>query len=244
MLSMRNFKPGLLPTLIAVPGIVMMIGFGIWQLERLAWKNGLLARIEARMAAPAVTPDSLSGDPAQDEYRHVRLRGKIVVERELFQVARSLNGNVGSHVLSAFALDNGKTVLIDRGWVPDERKEPARRAAGQLKDTVELIGVVRLSQQSGWFTPNNDAARNVWFYIDVPAMQKTLGIAADSAYWYAIEAPANPGGFPIGAQTRVNIPNDHLQYAITWFAFALSLGAIYLLYGRRRAREPAGARPT
>lgn len=242
---MRDFKPGLIPTLMAVPAVLIMIGFGFWQLERLAWKNDLLDRIQERISAAPVALDKLSGDPAQDEYRRVILRGKFVHERELFMAARSLNGNVGLHVITKLVLDDGAAVVVNRGWVPDQRKDPARRAEGQSAGAVELVAVVRAGQKPGWFTPDNDVARNIWFYFDLPAMRAALGIGAGPAqggdYWYAVAAPATPGGFPVVAQTRVNIPNDHLQYAVTWFVFALSLAAIYVLFGRRRARDLAKA---
>ena len=238
---MRDFKPGLWPTLISIPAVLVMIGFGVWQLERLAWKNQLLDRIQARMAAPAAGLAQLTGDAEQEEYRHVRLRGNFAHERELFLVARSLNGNVGSQILTKLVLDNGQSVLVDRGWVPEARQDAARRAEGQIKGPVELLAVVRRNQVPGWFTPANDPTRNIWFFIDVAAMRRALGIADGLDYWYAVEAPPNPGGFPIGGQTRVNIPNDHLQYAVTWFIFAVTLSVIYVFYGRRRARERAKA---
>lgn len=235
----REFRPGWLPTAMTLPAVLIMIGLGIWQLDRLAWKGALLERIHARHDAPPVTLDKLSGKPEADEYRRVVLRGSFVHERELFMPARSQNGNVGSHVLSTFVLDNGMAVLVNRGWVPPERKDPARRAEGQIKGPVELIATVRLSQSPGWFTPDNEPARNNWFYVDVAAMRDALGIATEIDYWFAVDAPANPGGYPLGGQTRVNIANDHLQYAATWFIFAITLVVIYLIFGLRRGRSEA-----
>lgn len=234
----RRFRFALWPTLITVPAVLIMLGFGIWQVERLAWKNDLIERLQTRTTAAPVALDQLSGKPEQDEYRQVRLRGRFDHAHEMHLIARSLNGNTGYHIITPLILEDGRAVLVNRGWVPDTRKDPARRAEGQVPGIVDVVGVTRLSQIPGWVTPNNEPARNVWLYVDVPAMHKAAGIASPaSAYWFVADATPNPGGFPIGGQTQINLPNDHLQYAFTWFAFAVILAVIYLIYCRKLARE-------
>jgi surfeit locus 1 family protein len=234
----RRFRFALWPTLITVPAVLIMLGFGVWQVERLVWKNDLIERLQTRTAAAPVPLAQLSGKPAEDEYRQVRLRGRFDHAHEMHLIARSLNGNTGYQIVTPLVLEDGRAVLVNRGWVPDTRKDPARRAEGQVQGTVDVVGVTRLSQVPGWVTPNNEPQRNIWLYVDVPAMQQATGIANwASAYWFAADATPNPGGFPLGGQTQVNLPNDHLQYAFTWFAFAVILAVIYLIYSRKLARE-------
>ena len=238
MTTTRRFRFALWPTLFTIPAVLMMLGFGVWQLERLAWKTSLIDRMQSRMAAAPVPLDALSGKPADVEYRNVRLSGRFDHAHELHVIARSLNGNLGYQIVTPLVLSDGRVVLISRGWVPEERKDPARRAEGQVQGPVELVGVTRLSQVPGWVTPNNDAAKNVWFYVDIPAMRQAAGITAPGPnYWFSASNAPNPGGFPIGGQIQINLPNDHLQYAVTWFAFAVILSVIYLIYSRKLAQH-------
>ncbi len=234
MIDIRRFRFSLWPTLMSVPAVIVMIGLGVWQLDRLAWKTALMDRIAERTAQEPVPFDRLSQDPAQDEYTPVRLRGSFVHDQELYLAARSRNNNVGFHVITPFVLTNGMAVLVNRGWVPSERKDPATRAEGQIKGDTDVVALVRLSQKQGMMQPDNDAAKNVWFFVDVPAMRDAAGVATEVDYWFEAGPAPNPGGFPIGGQTRISLPNDHLQYAVTWFVFAATLTVIFLIYSYRR----------
>ena len=129
--------------------------------------------------------------------------------------------------------DDGRVVLFDRGFVPQEQKDPARRAQGQLAGTVELTGIVRRNQEQRQFAPDNAPDRNVWFHVDVPLMRSMAGGKPDpklDTFFLEADATPNPGGVPVGGQTRLDIPNDHLQYAITWFLIAAALAGVYLAY--------------
>ena len=245
MLRTRRFHFALWPTLFTVPAVIVMLGFAVWQLERLAWKNDLIDKLQTRTAAAPVPLDQLSGKPADDEYRKVRLHGRFDFGHELYLIARSLNGNTGYQIVTPLVLDNGKAVLVNRGWVPDEKKNPATRAAGQVAGAVDVVAITRLNQVPGWITPHNAPDRNVWLYVDVPAMQQAAAISQPgSDYWFAADATPNPGGYPLGGQTRIDLPNDHLQYAFTWFAFAVILTVIYVIYSRNLARKEQTGAPS
>jgi len=241
MISTKRFKFSLVPTLMTVPAVIIMLGLGVWQLQRLQWKTEIMARIAERTAqAPANFEGGLSWDESKDEYLRVRLRGSFVHDKELYLAARSRNNNVGFHVITPLVLTNGMAVLVNRGWVPSERKDPATRPEGQIKGETDVTALVRLTQKQGMMQPDNDAAKNVWFYIDVEEMKKASGVATEIDYWFEADAAPNPGGFPIGGQTRITLVNDHLQYAVTWFVFAITLTVIFLIYSyRRRDPEPA-----
>jgi surfeit locus 1 family protein len=158
----------------------------------------------------------------------------------MYLAARSHRGNAGYHVITPLAVVSGH-VLVNRGWIPLDRKSPATRKVGNVEGAVTVEGYLRAETGPGWFTPDNEPGKNFWFYVDIAAMAKAHGIVSVERFYVEAGPAENPGGFPIGGVTRFEIPNDHLQYAITWYAMALIGIVIYLLYHRRRARELAGA---
>ena len=231
---MLKLRPLLWPTIIMLPIFLFSLSLGVWQMERRAWKRDILDRIATNQAAAPLTLDELlKGDPLRFEYGRVRVSGSFLHDKEFYLAARSLKDKVGMQVVTPLRTDDGPIVLFDRGWIPSERKEPAKRAEGQLAGKVDLVGIVRRSQIKRQFAPDNDPARNFWFHVDVPAMRRMAGGAADpvlDSFFLEADATANPGGIPIGGQTRLDIPNDHLQYAITWFLIALAGAGVYLAY--------------
>jgi surfeit locus 1 family protein len=148
-------------------------------------------------------------------------------------------GAVGVDVVTPMVQDNGETVLVDRGFVPEALRDPKTRAAGQVTGEVELTGVLRLSQKPGIFTPAPDQQTRLWFVKNVPEMAAAAAITSPPVIIEADTAP-NPGGWPLGGRTQIDFPNDHLQYAITWFGLALALTAVYLLYHRSKGRLQVG----
>lgn len=233
----RRLRPTLWATVATAAALLVLLGLGTWQVDRLFWKRDLLARIDARLSAPAVALEALDRLPPGDlEYRRARATGRFLHDREMHLAARALRGQVGYHVVTPFELADGRVLLVNRGWIPQERRDPATRAEGQVPGTVELEGVLRAPRGQGWLQPDNQPAENIWFWVDPPAMAAAAGVP--SVLPVVLEAgPAeNPGGLPIGGQTRVKIANDHLQYAITWYSLAVALAVIVLI--RRRRRDP------
>ena len=231
---MLKLRPLLWPTIIMLPIFLFSLSLGVWQMERRAWKRDILDRIATNQAAAPLTLDELlKGDPLRFEYGRVRVSGSFLHDKEFYLAARSLKDKVGMQVVTPLRTEDGPIVLFDRGWIPSERKEPDKRAEGQLAGKVDLVGIVRRSQIKRQFAPDNDPARNFWFHVDVPVMRQMAGGAADpvlDSFFLEADATANPGGIPIGGQTRLDIPNDHLQYAITWFLIALAGAGVYLAY--------------
>jgi surfeit locus 1 family protein len=243
---MFKLRPLFWPTVISLPILVFSLALGVWQMERREWKRDILDRIAHNQAAPAVAfADLIKADPLRHEYGRVRVAGTFLHDKEFHLAARSLRNKVGMQIVTPLRLDDGRIVLFDRGWVPSEQKEGANRAAGQLAGRVELTGVVRRSQIQRQFAPDNVPDKNVWFHVDVPLMRKLAGGAPDpqlDVFFLEADATPNPGGVPIGGQTRLDIPNDHLQYAITWFAIALALAGVYLAYHWENGRLTVNGR--
>ena len=243
---MVRLRPALWPTLISLPILVLSLSLGIWQMERREWKLDILDRLTANQAAAALTLDELlRGNPLRHEYGRVKVAGTFMHDKEFHLAARSLKNKVGMQVVTPLKTDDGRIVLFDRGWIPSEKKEPAQRAEGQVAGRVELTGIVRRSQIKGRFVPDNAPDKNVWFQVDVPLMRQLAGAAPDpglDTFFLEADATPNPGGVPVGGQTRLDIPNDHLQYAITWFLIALALAGVYLAYHWENGRLDIGGR--
>ena len=244
MLSKLRFRPTLWPTLISVPAFMVLVGLCVWQVQRLYWKQELISERETRVAAepialPAPSGQSGGADLAGIEFRRVRLEGAFAHDKEMFLGARSLNGNAGYQVLTPFVLNGGGIVLVNRGWIPVERKPPNSRPEGQVVGTQTLDGIVRLAHGKAWMQPDNEPDRNMWFYVDLPAMAAASAVDFRTDLYVDAGPAENPGKYPVGGQTRIELPNDHLQYAITWYALAIALAVIYVVY-HRRPREAGG----
>jgi surfeit locus 1 family protein len=234
-----SFRPGLWPTVLTLPALAILLGLGVWQLQRLEWKENLIARTEAQLSqAPIALPEELSDTEALS-YMPVAVEGRYLHGRELYWGSRVRNGVVGLHVVTPFELTDGRQILIDRGWAPPDRRDPETRREGQPVGEVRIEGVIREGGWSGFpgFAPANDAAGNLWLWPELPAMAEAAGLERPVTEVY-IDAAAgqHAGEFPIGGQTRVTFKNDHLSYAITWFGLAAGLAAVYLIFGLRRGR--------
>ncbi len=232
----RRFRPRLWPSLTTALALAVLVAMGGWQLERLEWKRGLIAEMTQRMAGPAIALPPAPVDVAALRYRPIRIQGRFRHDRELYLEARSHQGRAGLHLVTPLALDDGRVVLVDRGWVPPERRRPETRPEGQVAGPVSLTATLRTGGWKGYdfLRPENDPAGNAWVWMDLPRMAESLrlggldGVA--SGYYLVAGAAANPGGLPIGRAPGVELVNNHLGYAITWYALALVLLVIYLLH--------------
>jgi surfeit locus 1 family protein len=237
-----GFRPTFWPTVFTIPAVLLMLGLGVWQLERLQWKEALInERVMRTTAAPIALPGP--ADPVGDlEYHRVQVRGEFLHDKEIFLGARSLNGNAGYHLVTPFRLADGRILFVDRGWIPLSRKAPATRAAGEVAGPVTLDAVIRLKGTQAWMVPDNRPDLDFFFWTDLPAMARLMNLPGAETRFFLEAGPArNPGGLPIGGQTRIDLPNDHLQYAITWFSLAGALLVIYVIYHRRPPEKPPAA---
>jgi surfeit locus 1 family protein len=232
----------LLLTAFAAGALAVLLGLGIWQVQRLHWKEGLIAEIEARTKAAPVSLDeavALARKGEDVSYLRVRAEGRFDRAKERYFFT-SVDGTVGWDVITPLTTQNGEVVLIDRGFVPDALKDPSSRPQGEMEGTVILTGLARPPETQGRFVPDNDAARNRWFWRDLTGMARSVfpsGAPDLAPFFLEAEKSDVPGGWPLGGQTSLDIPNDHLQYAITWFAIAFCLIVIYVLYVRSKWRR-------
>jgi surfeit locus 1 family protein len=212
---------------------LLFAGLGIWQVDRLRWKLDLIDRVEARLAAPPEVigrPPALASLPPRDlEYRKVRVTGTFDHERETLVEALTERG-AGFWVMTPLRTAGGP-VLVNRGFVPKERRAPASRTDGQIEGPVSVTGLIRLDEPEGRFLRANRPAEERWYSRDVTAIAAARGIDDAAPFFIDADATANPGGYPIGGLTVVSFRNTHLIYALTWFALAaLSLWGGVLTY--------------
>src|SRR5271163_2946421 len=237
MAGMTRFRPLFWPTVFTVPVVLLLLGLGSWQIERLFWKRELIAqRQTALAAAPVAAPRSLE-EARGLEFRHVTDEGVFLHDREIFLGATSEAGRNGYQVLTPLQEPSGRIVFVNRGFIPAELKERAKRIAGEPAAPVHIEGLLRLPPDGrpNWFLPDNRPDMNYWFWVDLPAMAAADNLDRVAPFYIDADATPNPGGWPRGGITRLELRNDHLQYAITWFSLAVALIVIYFVYHRRNA---------
>lgn len=231
----RPFRLNFWMTVCALPALMLLIGLGIWQLQRLDWKEKLIAERAARLARPVIALTALPADDWKSyDLRRVKLTGRFLHDRSFEIVNRTLNGRPGVHIVTPMMLaDGGGSVLVNRGWAPPANE----RRPGEMRlpeGDVVLEGILRTGGRPNPWVPDNEPAKGIWFYTDPPAMARAAGLA--DARPYVVEAGPSTSlpAYPVGGQTFIAITNNHLQYALTWFALAGALVAIYVLYHVRR----------
>lgn len=226
-----------------VPAILvfaLLIALGTWQIERKAWKENLIASLTERLAAPAkeLPPqaDWPKLDRARDEYSRVKFEATFDNGREAFVFAapsafRPDAEGPGYWVFTPARLNASGIVMVNRGFVPDGRQDPKSRSEGELAGPIEITGAMRWAGDRHWFTPNDNPAHNLWFTADTGSMAAVKGLESAgnlvAPFYVEQEAPAPPGGLPQPGRLKVALPDNHLQYALTWYGLAAILAGVF-----------------
>jgi len=234
-------------TLATLVCLVILAGLGVWQLERKVWKENLIAAMTERLdAAPRDLPrraDWANLAQGKDEYRRVHFAAEFPLGEEALVYAagsgvRTDIKGPGYFVFAPARLADGSIVVVDRGFVPLERKEPATRAQGTPHGTLDIVGAMRWPESPGIFTPAGDVKSNVWYLRDTAEMARAKKWGIVAPFYIDQEAPVPPAGWPKPGKLVVHLPDNHLQYAITWFGLGLGLIGVYAVWlaGRLRRR--------
>lgn len=235
----------LLPGAFAAVGLAVLVGLGFWQLERRVWKEDLISRVEARTKAPAVPIPSEADWPnvsaGRDEYSRVSASGRFQHAREalVYTVLSEPKGRFsgqGYWVLTPLELGSGAIVIVNRGFVPLDRRDPSTRREGQIEGPVSVTGLLRMPEISNWFTPMNESARGAWYRRDPAEIARHFNLVRAAPFMIDADATPIPGGLPQGSETRLVFPNTHLGYALTWFGLALALLGVFSVFARQRLR--------
>jgi surfeit locus 1 family protein len=221
----------------------LFTALGVWQVNRREWKLDLIARVTARVNVPAAPLPSPATWPSlndrDDSYRHVTVRGVFLNDRETLVQALTELG-AGYWVLAPLRTADG-TILINRGFVPPEKREPAKRQAGQSSGPVTVTGLLRMTEPEGSLLRSNNPATDRWYSRDVVMIARKRGLTQVAPFFIDADSMPNPGGYPVGGLTIVTFRNAHLIYAVTWFMLAAlsAAGAFLLLRHPTRTTESA-----
>jgi len=253
-------------TIATLAAFALLIGLGNWQWQRKAWKEELIATMAARASADPLPParwSSLSCSPAHEvglaqscEFTTVRLIGRFdhAGERHIFTTAPRGFSGAGYWVFTPFDTVAGDTrIFVNRGFVPEARKDAQARTEGQVAGDIEIVGQIRTAEQRNRFTGASNAATNIWFLRDPKELLGPSGAdelarwegAGPSGLQFYIDqiSPAPPGGLPAPRAGVIQLSNRHLEYALTWWGLALTLVGVYAAFvlGRLRGRDPRSA---
>lgn len=212
----------------------ILLCLGTWQVERLMWKEALIASTEKRIHEQPLPLNEMEEAYARDgtvEYRPVTVSGLFLHAGERHFLA-TYQGAAGYNVYTPLMLEDGRFVLVNRGFVPYEKKDAATRPAGELAaGPVTVTGLARdpLSAKPSFLVPDNDLDKNVFYWKDWAAMTASAGVPGNAGavpFFIDADSRPNPGGLPIGGVTIIDFPNNHLQYAVTWYGLALALAGV------------------
>lgn len=225
--------------------LAILIALGSWQVQRMGWKDGLIQQIESRAFGepgeilPEAQRENFS--KSEQEYRRVRVSGSFNHAGEV-QVNGLMSTQTRGHPIQGFyimtplVLDTGAQVLVNRGFVPTQFRDPATRSGALPEGEVEIVGLVRASQDHDTFVPENIPAREQWLTRDIAQIAAARGLDRAAPFYVDAEFDAQAPEWPRGGGTILDMPNNHLQYAVTWFGLALVLLVVFSLYATRALR--------
>jgi len=223
--------------------LFLFTSLGIWQIQRLSWKEELIARVEARLSLPPIPAPNRTAWPQVNaqahEYLPVTIRGRLLHDAEVL-ITTVTDDGPGYWLLTPLQTSDGAVTFINRGFVPMDHRDVGQRLAGQINTETTITGLLRLGEGAGFFPRRNDPAQERWYSRELPAMAQARGFDEVAPYFIDADKTANPGGIPIGGLTVVNFRNSHLAYAITWFILAFGVGCalVFLILQRRKQPEP------
>ncbi len=229
-------------TAAAAVALAILLGLGTWQVKRAQWKADLIAAIAARAEAPPA-PLPATASEAEDEFRRVRFTATFdhAHEAQVYGSQPEARGRIsgpGAWIFTPARTEDGRLVMVDRGFVPADRQDPARRPEGQLQGTVTIEGLLRWPEAGNLFTPADTPEKNLFFLRDHRAIATAKGLADPGPFYVQVVGAAPPGGLPQPALAMPKLPDNHFGYALTWYGLAATLVGVYLalFLSRRRAR--------
>jgi cytochrome oxidase assembly protein ShyY1 len=244
--SRNRLRAGLaVPALFALAACATFVALGTWQMQRRTWKTALITTMEQRMAAaPLPLPSQASWatlEQSAHEFERVKLFATYVPGTHarvygIASAARSDPAGPGFWIFMPAAVAGGGTAVVNRGFVPEGKSASMDQPP---EGTTELTGVLRWPEARGFFAPADDAARNLFFVRDPIAIAAAKGWGEVAPFYVDLEAPVPPGGLPALAPLQVNLRNDHLQYAITWYGLAAVVLVMFVFWVRSRSPDRA-----
>ena len=208
--------------------LAILLGLGTWQVERLHWKQALLAQLARAEAAPPI-PLPANPEPFAKVAVSGHLRDDLSAQYGAEVHDTSSGPQLGAQLIVPLEREAADPILVDRGWVPPTRRQPIALPTGEV--TIE--GYVRPGEKSGVFSAKDDPAARQFYTLDPTAIGAALGLPQVAPFVLVAMGPAMPERWPAPAQHLPRPPNDHLSYAITWYGLAVSLVVIFVLWARK-----------
>jgi len=239
---MIRLRPLFWPSFFALPALLILLGLGTWQMQRLDWKNDLIASFEARSSAPPMDLPAADAITADMEFRRLQLLGTFDHSRETLLIGRTYEGNAGFHVVTPFTLIDGRVVLVNRGWVSESYAAPDARPFSLVEGEVAVDAILRFPGRKGYFVPENDPEGGFWFTLVPRQIFDHLGLTEQTVTAVYADAlrTSDVVTLPIAARTTLNLRNSHLSYALTWYGIALALIGVYLAFHHQAGRLTFG----
>ena len=207
--------------------LLILVSLGTWQLERLRWKTDILSSMKESLSLP---PLKITGQVIdnidQYSFRRIQLTGNYLYKDNITIYSKVFNKKVGKHLIVPLETQYG-IILVNRGFIPSDFNIENNIKSGE----ISINGIIKFQQKINYFTPNNNVIKNEWYYININEVSNFLSLPLLN--FYIVEENNIEEKYPIGSQYNINIANDHLQYAITWFSLALALSIFINLFWRK-----------
>jgi surfeit locus 1 family protein len=213
------------PTVSTILMLAVLIGLGTWQMQRRAWKADLLARIDAAETQAAAP---LRDNPP--DFAKVRIEGTLQTDRIVRYGAEVRADTLGAHIIVPMLREHADPVLVDLGWAPNQLRAPLAFPAGPIE------GFIRPPEHAGAFSAKDDPAQRLFYTLDPAPIAAAIGLAKVAPFTLVAMGAVPLGSFPQPVQSLPRPPDNHLQYALTWYGFALTLLIIFALYARKSLR--------
>lgn len=219
-----------------IVALAILLSLGTWQARKIGPKTELLESIHSGLSSPAIDLPVHVDDPMQLAYRRVNFSGRITADPiKLF--GTNLKGKAGYYLYAPVIRDHGQAIMVNFGWVPMELEQLPALQEGK----VSLSGVLMTNPKPGTMTLENQPEKGDWYIADIHEMAAYFGFGTKEYYHFRVFADhqGDVSSLPLGGQVRVDIPNDHLEYAMTWYGLALTMIGIYIAFGFKRGRKTA-----
>ncbi len=214
-----------------------MFYLGAWQIQRLHWKEALIASLDtAAKAEPLTTLPAKETLSLHDNFSRYRLNGTFLNNKEIHLAVRYFKGKLGYHLLTPFKTTDGTIILLNRGWIPTEKKELNKRPKSLAEGIQTVTFMLRSDKDHTSFTPDNQPAKNMWFWRDIPTISKVAGVELYPLSGDVI-GEQNPETLPVPSSGIITLRNDHLGYALTWFGIGISIVVMSIIYARKAKRH-------
>ena len=233
----------LLPGALSICALAVLITLGNWQMQRLSWKEALIETVAKRVQdTPQVLPasaESLSLELAKEEYRPYVATGRLMHEYEV-QVYTVLSEPKGKYagagywVLTPLARDDGSILIVNRGFVPLEKKAPSSRPETDKEKAVRVTGLLRAPEQTNFFTPANDPRRSAWYSRNPSEIAQAFGLKNVLPFMLDETRNYRAGDLPQANETKLSFTNNHLGYALTWYGLACTLMGVFAVFAWQR----------